>query len=197
MNNLDTLAPMRSVTPFIAVPFPFCGNGHVLLEGNGRLKAMKMAAAEDADLADMSVEVTLLGYTRQNVQTTQEGIELLWNQYVNSIEGMNATAEKGRIEEYSQFKVGMAKCVGVSSGLFGSRGPCPITDSHGQKLGEVPVGELFGYSRVAQTMTDGWGYEMCGGWSTASYTGIAFVHSSHPGVVEEFCPKCVERTVTM
>lgn len=199
MNKNQLLKPMESITSFIAVPFPFCGNSHVLLEGNGRVKAMKLAAAADPDLANMKVEVTLLCYDRGGMKATQEGIALLWNQYVNSIDTMNSTEDAGRITEYGQFKVSVVKCLGEKGGLLGlgSRGPCRIVGESGELIGQVPVGELFGVSSVTQGTTGAWRYEMCGAWASRSYTGPAYVVTETPGVVEEFCPKCAARRHAM
>jgi len=88
MNNNEDLAPMNSITNFIAVPFPYCGYKYVLLEGNGRLKAMQLAALEHPELQGLKVQTAVLQYSPDSLRTTQEGIALLWNQYVEEASKM-------------------------------------------------------------------------------------------------------------
>lgn len=201
MQNENDLGPMRSVTPFVAVPFPFCGNGYVLLEGNGRVKGMQMAMAKDPTLNGMKVEATVLQFTRENMRTVHEGIALLWNQYVNTVETLDAEKDALQIQEYSTFKVGVFKCNGVYKSMWESRAPCPIVDDSLTQVGEVPVGDLFGANEIMMESEENYRYRLCEGfdprWLDVDPAHVDPAHlsllSQDSSVVTEFCPNCVSK----
>jgi len=89
----------------------------------------------------------------------------------------------------------------VDRGLLQQRGPCPIVDFSGASLGSIQPGALFGTNArlrdptIARQSVFGrevprYEYEMCSATNT-------FVVADTPGVVEEFCHKCVDGTVVM
>jgi len=146
-NSTEALRPMRSVTNFLAVPFAFNGITHVLLEGNGRLKGMQLAAEEDpAHLRDLKVQVDLLTFTPQSLITVQEGILELWNQYIEEAFAMkrdNETQLK-MLREYASFGIAVVKCMGAYEGWISSRSECKVVNSAGDVIRTLPVGTPIG-----------------------------------------------------
>merc|ERR1719453_1675968 len=117
--------------------------------------------AQDPALNGLKVEATVLGFTRENMRTVHEGITLLWNQYVNTIQTLDPEEDAKQIEEYSTFKIGVFKCNGVYKSMWEARAPCPIVDDSLQEVGEVPVGDLFGSNEILIESDGSYRYGMC------------------------------------
>lgn len=113
----EVFEPMRSIGRYIAVPFPYGGKKYVTLEGNGRLKAVALAAEQDRDFKDLKVEVDLYEFHPNSSRIIQANILKLWNQYV--WEGVQASKSDDIVEEevkaYLDFRVPIVKCRGFAS----------------------------------------------------------------------------------
>lgn len=193
-NDATGLIPLRSQDEFLVVPFPFCGSNYVLLDGNGRLKAMQLAAQEDSSLSGLEVEMTLLSYSPDMLHMVQEEIAGLWNMYVESAASF-PPSDTQKIKEYNSFRVGVAKCNGALPDIFASRQDCEVLDVAGNKVGSLQPNTLFGYSETYKNELGVlgksiwgndiklWTYQMCD-------NPDHFVSSRAPGEVTIFCPKC-------
>jgi len=206
INSTASLRPMRSVTNFLAVPFPFNGFTHVLIEGNGRMKGLQLAAKQNPDqLPDVKVEVDLLDFSPESLLTVQEGILQLWNQYVEEAWAMsqpsNQTTQPAKITEYLSFAVAVVKCLGttrMNGGWFASRGECNVVNGDGQHVRTIPVGTLIGVQGKRKMPNGGTRYKLYPGSLQLQGELVNFGNDEYLSerkddedmVALEYCPKC-------
>jgi hypothetical protein len=203
IDSTPSLRSMRSQTNFEAVPFAFNGFQYVTMEGNGRLKGMQLAAQErPQELGDLAVEVDLYHYNPDSLQTVQEGILELWNQYVEEAFALDRNANTGaQLHEYASFAVSVVKCAGTYEGWASPRSSCKVENKLGEELRSIPVGTLLGVAGKCNMPNGGSRYKLYPGrvriGGTMEYAAIGEDEylvegrDSRDMVAFEYCQKCM------
>eukprot|EP00930_Biecheleria_cincta_P057748 TRINITY_DN4362_c0_g1_i2.p1 TRINITY_DN4362_c0_g1~~TRINITY_DN4362_c0_g1_i2.p1 ORF type:complete len:355 (+),score=58.83 TRINITY_DN4362_c0_g1_i2:150-1214(+) len=218
--EVEVLAPMRSIGKYIAVPFPFYGKKYVTLEGNGRLKAVALAAEQDPDLRDLKVEVDLYQFNPEALLSIQASILKLWNQYVK--EGIAALKVDAKMaNEYLSFRVPLVKCngfpmkateksiaalwKGLTARILGKgQAVCPTTSFAGghpihNSTGSVKSEEVVEveYASFGQSLsTLMWQHDFAADKPVKYYKirgkDEYMVGDSDGAYVHEYCPMCID-----
>jgi len=125
----EVLAPLQSVGVATAIPFGHCGWSHVFMEGNGRLKGIRLAQEQHPDILgeDLRMEATLHTFTPARLKSLHHSIARLWAQYVTEAFDADPSTEQGMIDGYMGFRIGLVRC----NGMHGFDG-CPVVSTPGE-----------------------------------------------------------------
>jgi len=125
----EVLAPLQSVGVATAIPFGHCGWSHVFMEGNGRLKGIRLAQDQHPEILgeDLRMEATLHTFTPSRLKSVHHSIARLWAQYITEAFEADPSTQEGMINGYMGFRLGLVRC----EGMHGFNG-CPVVSAPGE-----------------------------------------------------------------
>lgn len=196
----EVLAPLQSVGVATAIPFGYCGWEYVFMEGNGRLKGIRLAQEQNPEAFgdDLRMEATLHTFTPQRLNSVHLSIARQWSQYISEAFDEDPATAQGKIDEYMTFRIGIVTC----NGLDGFDG-CPMVSAPGelpspQTATVVAVNDMVGvqeakilrnpelirFERVHTEEVALKYYKLCsGGYMVGDVNGVS---------VTEHCPECID-----
>jgi hypothetical protein len=196
----EALAPLQSVGVATAIPFDYCGWSYVFMEGNGRLKGIRLAQEQQPDLFgnDLRMEATLHTFTPRRLRSVHRSIARQWAQYITEAFEEDPATAQGKIDEYMTFRIALVRCKGME-GFDG----CPMVSAPGELpspgiANVVAVHDMVGVQeakilrnptlvRFENMHTEDVAlkyYKLC--------SGGYMVGDANGDTVEEYCPECID-----